>query len=187
MAHVGDELRLVLARDLKVINRFGEFARPCLHLIEQARVLDCDYGLVRKGIDQLDLAFDERAHFAAPHEDHPNRFARVNERHSERGAMTVLECPLLALGVFMPFGQHVRDLNRPSVHYSARCNGPTLKRYRKLSNRWGGYLPMVRDEAQTIAKHLENRNVLRVAQARCGFDQRIEYFLHVEGRPADDL
>ena len=28
---------------------------------------------------------------------------------------------------------------------------------------------------------------MRIAQARCGLDQRIKYFLHVEGRPADDL
>jgi hypothetical protein len=46
---------------------------------------------------------------------------------------------------------------------------------------------VVRDEAQTIAKHLKDRGVIRIAQARCGLDQRIEYFLHVECRPADDL
>ena len=88
--------------------------------------LDRDYGLIREGIDEVDLAFDERAHFVAPHQDHPNRFARVDERDSERGAMTVLERPLPALGVFLPFGQHVRDLNCPSVDYSTRCHGPTL-------------------------------------------------------------
>jgi hypothetical protein len=44
-----------------------------------------------------------------------------------------------------------------------------------------------RDEAQTIAKHLKDRRVIRIAQACCGLDQRIEYFLRVERRPADDL
>src|SRR5262249_22836143 len=43
------------------------------------------------------------------------------------------------------------------------------------------------DKAQTIAKHLKDCRVIRIAQARCGLDQRIEYFLHVERRPADDL
>src|SRR5262245_20202376 len=46
---------------------------------------------------------------------------------------------------------------------------------------------MMRDEAHTITKHLKDRRVISIAQARCGLDQRIEYFLHVEGRPADDL
>jgi hypothetical protein len=46
---------------------------------------------------------------------------------------------------------------------------------------------MVRDEAQTIAKHLKNCSVMRIAQSRCGLHQCIEYFLHVERRPADDL
>jgi len=46
---------------------------------------------------------------------------------------------------------------------------------------------MLRDEAQTIAKHLKDRGVICIAQARCGLDQRIEYSLHVECRPADDL
>jgi len=46
---------------------------------------------------------------------------------------------------------------------------------------------MVRHEAQTIAKHLKDGGVIRIAEARCGLDQGIEYFLHVKRRPADDL
>src|SRR5262249_10145582 len=48
-------------------------------------------------------------------------------------------------------------------------------------------LSVMRDEAQSIAKHLKDRGVIRIAQSRCGLHQRIEYFLHVERRPADDL
>jgi hypothetical protein len=48
-------------------------------------------------------------------------------------------------------------------------------------------LTMVRYEAQTIAKHLKDRGVIRIAQARGGLDQRIKYPLHIERRPADDL
>jgi len=49
------------------------------------------------------------------------------------------------------------------------------------------YVPMMRDQAQGAAVHLIYRGIIRITQARCGLDQRIEYFLHVEGRPADDL
>ena len=53
MAHVGDELRLVLARDLKLAALLGD-------LLEQARVLDGDDGLVGEGLQQRDLFVRER-------------------------------------------------------------------------------------------------------------------------------
>ena len=62
MAHVGDELRLVLARDLKLFNSVGEFARSRLHLLEQPRVLDGDHGLVGEGRRELDLLVSKRPH-----------------------------------------------------------------------------------------------------------------------------
>jgi len=40
---------------------------------------------------------------------------------------------------------------------------------------------------KSIAKYLKDLGVIRVAQARCGLDQRIEHPLQIEGRPADDL
>jgi len=42
-------------------------------------------------------------------------------------------------------------------------------------------------KAQKIAIYLEDGGVVSIAQACSGLDQRIEYFLHVEGRPDDDL
>ena len=48
MAHVGDELRLVLAGDLKL-------AALLRDLLEQARVLEGDHGLVGEGLHELDL------------------------------------------------------------------------------------------------------------------------------------
>src|SRR5215467_8120466 len=65
MAHVGHELVLVLARDLEVLDGLGKLARARLRFFEEARVLNRNHGLVRKGIDELDLAFAERAHFGA--------------------------------------------------------------------------------------------------------------------------
>jgi hypothetical protein len=79
-------------------------------------------------------------------------------------------------------------VDRSPLDYGTRSYGPTLKRYRELSDRTDrGNLPMVRNEAHTIAKHLKDCGVIRIAQARCGLDQRIEYLLHVERRPAYDL
>src|SRR5262249_5506723 len=69
---VGHERVLVLAGEFEVFDGLGKLAGSRLHLFEQARGFDRDYGLIRKGIDELDLKFGERTHFGAPNEDHPN-------------------------------------------------------------------------------------------------------------------
>src|SRR5262249_20635678 len=129
--------------------------RSRLHLLEQARVLDGDDGLVRKGIDELDLAFGEWAHFVAPDEDYANCLACVDQWDSERGAKAEWECARPGVGIFITFGEDVCDVYCSPVDDGTSCNEPTLKGYRELSDRRDrGNLPMVRDEAQTIAKHL---------------------------------
>src|SRR5262249_8296936 len=40
MAHVGDELRLVLARDLEFLDGLCELPRSCLYFLEEARIVD---------------------------------------------------------------------------------------------------------------------------------------------------
>ena len=55
MAHVGDELRLVLARDLELLDGSGKLPRPGLHFLEEPRVLDGDHRLVGKGSNKFDL------------------------------------------------------------------------------------------------------------------------------------
>src|SRR5262249_8019116 len=128
VAHVGHELALVLACDLKIFDSFGKLAGSGLHLFEQARVLNCDYALVREGVYELDLTFDERAHFGAPDYDHANGLARVDQRHGERSAKTGLKCSLPAHGIFIRFGQDVCDLNRSPVDDGTCSNCPARKR-----------------------------------------------------------
>ena len=64
VAHVGEELRLVLAR-------LGELAALVLDLVEQAHVLDRDHRLVGEGRDQLDLLLGESARLAADRRSEP--------------------------------------------------------------------------------------------------------------------
>jgi hypothetical protein len=120
VAHVGDELRLVLACDLKLT------ALLC-YLVEQPSVLDRDDGLVCEGVDELDLAVGEWAHFRAPDEDHANCRACVDQRDAERGAPTALEGRLPAFGVFILFGEDVGDVNRSLVDDRTPCYVPTAK------------------------------------------------------------
>jgi hypothetical protein len=84
-----------------------------------------DYGLVRKGIDELDLTVGERAHFGASDCDHADCFACVDQGDGERGARTGLKCSLPALGVFVRFGQDVCNMYCSPVDDGTRCNVPT--------------------------------------------------------------
>ena len=59
VAHIGHELVLVLARDLKIFDGLGKLPRPRLDFLEESRVLDGDNGLIGEGIDKLEIG---RAH-----------------------------------------------------------------------------------------------------------------------------
>src|SRR6516164_5346806 len=68
VAHIGEELRLVLARLLKL-------AALVLDFIEQAHVLYRDRGLVGEGRDQFDLLIGEWSYFRARQGEHADRDA----------------------------------------------------------------------------------------------------------------
>src|SRR5215472_10120742 len=79
-------------------------------------------------------------------------------------------------------------MNRSPVDDGTPWDAPTHKGKGELSDRASqGDLSVMRDEAQTIARHLKDRRVIRIAQARRGLHQRIKYPLQIKGRPADDL
>src|SRR5215831_5049716 len=78
MAHIGDKLGFVLACDLEVFDRVGEFTCARLDFLKQPCVLYRDHSLVREGVDELDLAFGKRAHFGAPDRDYANCLACVD-------------------------------------------------------------------------------------------------------------
>jgi len=60
--------------------------------------------------------------------------ACVDQGDCECGAPTDLERTLVAVGVFICFGQDVCDLNRPPVDDGAPWDALTHERYRVLSN-----------------------------------------------------
>src|SRR5262249_12614343 len=76
VAHIGQELRLVLARLFKL---------PALVLdfVEQAHVLDGDCGLVGEGRDQFDLLVGEWLHFRTRQSQYANWDALAQHRNRE--------------------------------------------------------------------------------------------------------
>ena len=81
VAHAGDELRFVLARQF-------ELAALVLDLVQQARVLDRDDRLVCEARDQFDLLVGEGPHFLAVDADDADKCTFLEHRHAENSAVT---------------------------------------------------------------------------------------------------
>ena len=86
VAHVGEELRLVLAC-------LRELAALVLDLVEQPHVLDRDYRLIGEGRSRSSICFSVNGRtLLACQDEHADRIAFAQERHAEHGAIT---CRLL--------------------------------------------------------------------------------------------
>jgi hypothetical protein len=66
-----------------LLQRFGQFARARLHLVEEADVLDRYHGLIRECRQQFDLLVRERLHGPAQQIDHADGYSFTQQRHSE--------------------------------------------------------------------------------------------------------
>ena len=77
MAHAGDELRLVLARQFELTALF-------LHFREQIGVLDGQHGLRREGLQQVDRVLGELAGRLSPDHQHADKPFRAEQRHDEQ-------------------------------------------------------------------------------------------------------
>src|SRR5262245_36703902 len=81
MTHVSDELRLVLARDLKLLALLN-------YLIEQPRVLDCDNRLIREGLQKRYLLRREWSNVGASQKDRPDRLSLSYQGSGQGRAVT---------------------------------------------------------------------------------------------------
>src|SRR5262249_1814209 len=61
-----------LAECPKLLDRLGKLASPCLHLVEQAHILDGDDCLVGEGLEQCDLRLGELACLGSLYDDRPD-------------------------------------------------------------------------------------------------------------------
>ena len=70
--------------------RLAHFAVRCLHLVEQARVLDGDDGLGGEARNQLDLLVGERADLLAKEVEGADQLALLQHWDAEQGPETLL-------------------------------------------------------------------------------------------------
>ena len=90
----------------QLVERFCQFLRARLHLIEQAGILDRNDSLVCKCLHQLDLPLSEGARLAATQCKHPLDASLAQQGNAEESAIAANPrySPEVILGIF----QHVR-------------------------------------------------------------------------------
>jgi hypothetical protein len=96
-----------------------QLLRARLHLLEQPRVLDGDYGLLGKDFEQLGLSPGERANLCSPEGDNADGLSCAKQWDGEYRAMSQLACAHATLGIFVAHGLQVWDLDDLPLEYSA--------------------------------------------------------------------
>ena len=80
--HLSDSMERLYASgsQLRPMHKAGKLAGPAFKLLEKPHVFKCNYGLVSKGLEQLDLSGGKRTHFAASSKKPPNEFSKLTKR-----------------------------------------------------------------------------------------------------------
>ncbi len=180
MAHIGEELRLMLAR-------LGELPTLILNFFEQTCVLDRDHGLVCEGPDKLDLLIRKRPHCCPGQRDDANRLSLSQKRHPEHGAKRV-KANKLSHGVFR-IGLSIRNMDYLAFEHGTSCQRSPTDRNRMLLEvlfELGGVAGISHEMAgRAVAP--EEQCVIRLAQTRRRLNEGVEHGLQIEGRAADHL
>jgi hypothetical protein len=103
VAHVGKELRLVLAR-------LGELVALVLDLVEQPDIFDGDHGLVGEGGDQFDLLMREWLHSTSLQHDDADCLSLTQKRNAQHRSHSDRSCRVLVCK--FRIGLHILQLNR---------------------------------------------------------------------------
>jgi Membrane dipeptidase (Peptidase family M19) len=135
MAHVREELRLVLARQLQL-------SVLVLDLVEQPHVLDRDYRrdyrLVGEGLCQVDLLSRERPRYRAPDDQHTDCGALAHERDTENSAIASRFLTFNEL--IFRIVQNVGNVDGPSFEHDTAGDGAASRRHWTALHRAGGRL-----------------------------------------------
>src|SRR5262245_8309391 len=165
VAHVSHELVLVLARYLKILDSLGKPTGSRLHFLEQARVFNRDYGLVRKGLQQFNLSVDKWAYLRATQDNRPDCFASAKKGYGQYGARTQTPCDRAALRVFVGLRLRIGEVNRLSVEDSTPDGGSTRQGHSGYPADRRDVHPS-RNYPKYFAVPLQDRRVVGVAQTR---------------------
>jgi hypothetical protein len=123
-SHIGEELRFVLARLLKL-------AALILDFVKEPHILDSDARLVGEGRRQFDLLFGKRPHCNPHQHDDAYWIAFAQDGHTHDRTETDL--PLYIEERIIRIGQHIRNLNRSPFGNRAAQNTAPSRGERNIS------------------------------------------------------
>src|SRR6516225_2412928 len=167
-----------------LLEGFLEIARPGLHLVEQARVLDGDHGLVGEGLGQRDLLFGKRKNLGATENKRPDNFLLTHQGHSENRSVAHPSRHLASDRELASFGLQIVDMNGLAIDYRASVDPvPRYPRPVEVHRDW----TVVGADTQEFSLSHQKSGVVCAAHATCRFRQRVEYLLQIESRATDDL
>jgi hypothetical protein len=181
-----DHLQHVGCRGL-LLQRVGEIARACLHLVEQPHVLDRDHRLIGEGLQEFDLSLVERTRLGAS--DHQSALDPVvaQQRHADDG--TIARERVHGNREFA-VGERVANVFRLAGEQDSRRQGRPARDRRVLGHISPdrgvpalGHRPISEDVPIANA----DRPARAADQRHCGSHQRIEHSLQIERRAADDF
>src|ERR1700730_1065296 len=118
-----DDMQYLSGRRL-LLQRLGEVAVARLQLLEEADVLDGDYGFVGEGLEERDLGVREWLDLRPADSDHADRYIVAQEWYGQDRLHTVLRRRRLWK---LPDGlRHVTDVDRLAIdHRSTHGVAPT--------------------------------------------------------------
>src|SRR4051794_38152065 len=105
-----------------IFKRVLQLRGSCLHLVEQAHVLDRDDGLVSEGLEECDLFLGEGPYLGPAHRKHANGFVLSHEWRRYNGPMAEPKRHRLSVRELVGRGKIVH-MNCGSINERAPC-GP---------------------------------------------------------------
>ena len=169
----------------KVLGELGinSHKRPALlpHVLEEPRVLDRDYCLVREGLQQADLLVGERSDLLTTHLDVADCDVSPQQGNTEVGPVSPLSRDGAAFRELVYLCLKVSGVDQPPLAYRAATHRPTMKR--DVSGR---HRAVMGDETQDVSIDAIDDDVERLAQPGCAARDRVEYRLDIGRRVGDD-
>src|SRR5262249_3342792 len=174
--------------DLEHVGRGGLLLEGLAQLVEQARVLDGDDGLIREGLDQRELLGSEGSNLRPPHRNCANEDTFATHRHTEKGP-DAAGTRSLSVGTPVRIGLRIEDLDCPVLSSYApddrAVSWPNHATVCPLSKLRRGIV--IRDEVVHLTVPPKDEALLGRAKPRRAFDQSVENGLKLECRAANDL
>jgi hypothetical protein len=121
-----------LAEGLQLLDRVGEVTGTHLHLVEQAHVVDGDYGLIGEGLQDAHLLVRKRPHLGSADHDRSDGLALPHKRRDKDGPVPKAKRLAMSLRVFVADVESVIDVDGPSFEdgppgHPPRSERPTLE------------------------------------------------------------